>query len=396
MSRSTAPTFSHRLEYCAYRIFEWMLKMISLETIFKLGEFAGRILYRYNSIRRYQVNRNLRLAFGDEKSHSEISQLAAEVFERTGANFLTSLKIPFLNDAQILARLHFEGLDDFFATTSKGGIVMVSPHMGNWELLAQAIFLIDGDFKVGTHYRPLNNSLINAVVERRRRRRGLELFAKRSSTHRLSSFVREGGAMGILADQRVGARGAACLFFGRPTTCSPLPHLIAKRGKGLLISLSCETVGIARWKISFRPIPTISAQACADSIEQDWRRSPVDVFWFENRWRLQGNDPLAFLEKYKTDLKIPRPLRAVNLARQEKKLPYSKRLITQEHHEVDFNQSDQSLRERLNEISNRGATPVDVFLAPHSQLDRVKKLSGKIITLTAEKNCFSETASTEK
>ena len=86
----------------------------------------------------------------------------------------------------------------------------------------------------------------------------------------------------------------------------------------------------------------------------------------------------------------------MNLARQEKKLPYSKRLITQEHHEVDFNQSDQSVRERLNEISNRGATPVDVFLAPHSQLDRVKKLSGKIITLTAEKNYFSETASTEK
>ena len=107
MSRSTAPTLSHRLEYCAYRIFEWMLKMISLETIFKLGEFAGRIFYRYNSIRRYQVNRNLRLAFGDEKSHSEISQLTAEVFERTGANFLTSLKIPFLNDAQILAQLHF-------------------------------------------------------------------------------------------------------------------------------------------------------------------------------------------------------------------------------------------------------------------------------------------------
>ncbi|MDG2401044.1 MAG: hypothetical protein P8M04_10760 [Akkermansiaceae bacterium] len=390
MSRSTPPTLSHRLEYYAYRVFEWMLKMMSLETVFKLGEFAGRIVYRYNSTRRYQVTRNLRFAFGDEISQSEISQLTAEVFERTGANFLTSLKIPFLSDDKILARIHFEGLDDFFATTREGGIVMVSPHMGNWELLAQAIFLVDGDFRVGTHYRPLNNSLINAVVERRRRRRGLKLFAKRSSTHRLSSFVRDGGAMGILADQRVGDRGAACLFFGRPTTCSPLPHIIAKRGKGLLTSLSCETVGIARWKISFRYIPTISAQACADSIEQDWRRSPVDVFWFEDRWRLRGEDPVAFLNKYKDELEIPRALRAVNLAQQEKKLPYPDRLITQEHQEVDFNQNDQSLREILNEISNRGATPVDLFLAPHSQLGRVKKLSGKIITLAVEKNYFSE------
>ena len=273
---------------------------------------------------------------------------------------------------------------------------MVSPHMGNWELLAQAIFLVDGDFRVGTHYRPLNNSLINAVVERRRKQRGLKLFAKHSSTHRLSSFVRDGGALGILADQRVGDRGAACLFFGRPTTCSPLPHLIAKRGKVLLTSLSCETVGIARWKISFRHIPILSAQACADSIEEDWRRSPVDVFWFEDRWRLQGNDPISFLNKYKDNLEIPRPLRAVNLAKEDKKLPYPDRLITQEHHEIDFNQSDQSLREILNEISNRGANPVDIFLAPYSQLGRVKKLSGKTTTLTAEKNYLPKTTPTKK
>ena len=268
--------------------------------------------------------------------------------------------------------------------TDKCGIVMVSPHMGNWELLAQAIFLAGGKFEVGTHYRPLNNSLINAVVERRRKRRGLKLFAKRSSTYRLTSFVREGGAMGILADQRVGDRGAACLFFGRPTTCSPLPHLIAKRGKGLLISLSCETVGTARWKIVFRHIPIITAQACANSIEQDWRRSPVDVFWFEDRWRIRGKDPLSFLGKYKDDQKILRPLRCVNLSSKNAKLPYPGRLITQEHREMDFNQGDQSLREMLDRIADFGATPVDVFLCPEDHMKRIRMLSGKTLVLPVE------------
>ena len=358
--------------------------MMSLETVFKLGELAGRIVHRFNSTRRKQVIRNLRLAFGDEKSRSEIANLAADVFERTGANFLTSLKIPFLNDQETLDRLSFEGLDEIFDATDKGGIVMVSPHMGNWELLAQAIFLAEGKFRVGTHYRPLNNDLINAVVERRRKRRGLELFAKRTSTHRLTSFVREGGALGVLADQRVGDRGAACLFFGRPTTCSPLPHLIAKRGKGLLISLSCETVGTARWKISFRKIPTISAQASADSIEQDWRRSPVDVFWFEDRWRIRGKDPLAFLNKYKEGLEIPRPLRSVNLTTDEVKLSSPDNLITRENHTLDFGMSDKALQQALSEISDAGTTPVDVFICPTSQIKRVRQLSGKTLALGAE------------
>jgi hypothetical protein len=275
-------------------------------------------------------------------------------------------------------------LDDIMKATDEGGIVMVSPHMGNWELLAQAIFLAEGKFRVGTHYRPLNNALINSVVERRRKRRGLELFAKRTSTHRLINFVREGGAMGVLADQRVGERGAACLFFGRPTTCSPLPHLIAKRGKGQLISLSCETVGTARWKITFRHIPTITAQACADSIEQDWRRAPVDVFWFEDRWRIRGNEPLAFLKKYKDDCRIPRPLRAVNISSDIVTLPFPSKLLSQEHVALDFETNDKSLKDALEKISDAGATPVDLFVAPGSQKDRIKKLMEKVLVLASE------------
>ena len=106
------------------------------------------------------------------------------------------------------------------------------------------------------------------------------------------------------------------------------------------------------------------------------------------------------LPSYSNDLRssveIPRPLRAVNLAREEKKLPYPNRLITQEHHEVDFKQSDHALREKLHEISDHGETPVDVFLAPHSQLGRVKKLSGKTMTLAAERNYSPEISPNEK
>lgn len=384
MSRSKSPTLTHRLEYCAYSAFEWILRKMSLETVFRLGEFAGRAVHRFNPRRRLQVARNLRFAFGDEKSHLEIKELAAETFERNGANLLTSLKIPFLSDDEILKRLHFEGLNDLLEATDKGGIVMVSPHMGNWELMAQAIFLAGGKFKVGTHYRPLNNSLINAVVERRRKRRGLKLFAKKTSTHRITGFVREGGAMGILADQRVGSRGAPCLFFGRPTTSSPLPHLVAKRGKGLLIGISCETVGLARWKISFRHIPEISAQACADSIEQDWRRSPADVFWFEDRWRIRGPKPLDFLNKYRDEQDVPRPLRAINLSSDVNALPFSSKLISQEHNPVDFKTNDYALKNQLEKISSGGPSPVDLLISPRSQKSRIRKLIGKLLVLSSE------------
>lgn len=384
MSRTKSPTISHWLEYLAYRGFEGALRMMSLETTFKAGEMIGRIIHRLSSSRRRQVVRNLRFAFGTELNTQEIDSLTSDVFERNGANFLSSLRVPFLEDEEILKHVEFEGVERLLESNHQHGIILVSPHMGNWELLAQAVFLTKGKIAVGTHYRPLNNTLINAVVERRRKRRGLKLFAKRTSTHQLTAFVRDGNALGILADQRVGSRGAACAFFGRPTTCSPLPHLIAKRGKAKLFSLSCETTGIGQWKIRFREIEEISAQACADSLESDWRRSPADVFWFEDRWRIQGKDPLVFLNKYKDQNRITRPLRAVLLAESLTTLPFPDSLITQEKAVIDFLQRDQALDQELRKIGESGTSPVDVFLCPESQLKRMKKLTGKILVLSTE------------
>jgi len=384
MSRTSSPTISHRLQYGVFRAFEGVLRLMSLETTFKAGEFLGRILHRLLPSRRNQVIKNLTYAFGDEKSEEEIEALAASIFERTGANFLSSMRIPFLSDEEVVHHVSFEGLEEFMIEAQKGGLIIVSPHMGNWELLAQSVFLTGGKIKVGTHYRPLNNQLINAVIERRRKRRGLQLFSKHTSVHRITNFVKNGGILNILADQRVGSRGTPGTFFGRPTTCSPLPHIIAKRANVRIMSLVCGTVGPAKWKITFQEVPEISAQACASSLEAAWRRSPEDVFWFEDRWRIQGNDPLKFLEKYGPQHGISRPLRLVNLTEHPGLLPYSQELITQENAHLDFSMSDQELSNALKKIDALGPISPDVFICPQAHRAKLRKLSRKTQVITFE------------
>lgn len=374
----------HRIEYLVYRSFEVIIKRLSLETTYKIGKLIGRIAFRFAQERRGKLMRNLRRAYGDEKTTAQLTDLSAEIFERNGANFLSSLRVPFLNDEEILKHVEFSGLEKFVAAAKSGGIVLVVPHMGNWELLAQALFLTKEQIRVGTHYRPLNNTLINGIIKRRRKKRGLVLFAKQDSTLRLTNFVREGGVLGVLADQRVGSRGAAGVFFGRPTTCSPLPHLVAKRGKAQLIALHCETIDSCRWKISFDPITETTAQACADTIENAWRASPADVFWFEDRWRLQGTKPLEFLSKYPEDHRVSRPLRMVCLGLPAIEFSIPHDLITIESHPVDLNTRDQDLKKTLIEISNTGRVPVDVFCCPSGEIKRLKNLAGKILVISPD------------
>ncbi len=384
MTDSKKTTMRHRIEYLVYRGFEVIIKHLSLETTYKAGELIGRIAFRFAQERRGKLMRNLRRAYGDEKTNAQLTKLSAEIFERNGANFLSSLRVPFLEDEDILKHVEFSGLDNFLVAAKRGGIVLVVPHMGNWELLAQALFLTKEKIRVGTHYRPLNNTLINGIIKRRRKKRGLVLFAKQDSTLRLTNFVREGGVLGILADQRVGGRGAAGVFFGRPTTCSPLPHLVAKRGKAQLISLHCETIDSCRWKISFDLINEATAQACADTIENAWRASPADVFWFEDRWRLQGSKPLEFLSKYPEDHGIKRPLRMVCLGIPAIEISIPGDLITIESHSVELNSRDKDLKKTLIEISNTGRVPVDVFCCPSDEVKRLKSLAGKILVMSPD------------
>ena len=161
MSAPKKTTMRHRIEYLIYRGFEGIIKRLSLETTFKAGELIGRITYRFAKERKGKLLRNLRRAYGEEKTTAQLTELSAEIFERNGANFFSSLRVPFLNNEEILKHVEFSGLDHFLAAAKRGGIVLVVPHMGNWELLAQALFLTKDQIRVGTHYRPLNNTLIN-------------------------------------------------------------------------------------------------------------------------------------------------------------------------------------------------------------------------------------------
>ena len=392
MAKTPRILISHRLEYLVFRTTEKALRLLSLPTVFSLGEFLGRIGYRlFPNIRRIVI-RNLRTAYRNEKPQDELDQLAHDVFERFGANMLTSFRIPFLSDEQILSHITFVNSELVTDPTRTEGIILVVPHMGNWELLAHTGFLTGTKSQIGTHYRPLSNPLIDRVIKRRRARRGLHLFAKKSSTHKLTKFIRDGGILGILSDQRIRSKGAPAMFFGRPTTCSPMPPLLARRAKGILVGMYCETSAPCHWTIHMHLIPEATTQACANSLEKAWRSSPADVLWLQERWKLQGTRPLDFLHKYPADTTSESPLRIVSLLAKDIDLGLPPTLASVERRQIDPSQNDKMVSQALLKISNQ-KNPVDTFIVEEIHLERFKKLAKNshflcpenVIPLTVEK-----------
>lgn len=279
-------------EYAVYRGIESLLRQFSIRQVHALGSTLGRLGQHVLASRRHVVRRNLRIALGDRMSPDEIRDLTGAVFATTGANLFCSLRTPGISVEELEETLEIRNLDLLQELIAAGqGVILLSPHMGNWELLAQLIHWLPEGSELGTHYRPLNNPYVNKLVEQQRTERGTQLFAKRESPHTMARFLRSGGTLGILADQRAGRIGHCCYYFGRLSSCSPLPELLARRTGAAIVSIALESLTPGRWRCTFRHVPDPGTPACMAAMENGCGSHPEDVFWFQDRWRISRSTP---------------------------------------------------------------------------------------------------------
>jgi Kdo2-lipid IVA lauroyltransferase/acyltransferase len=256
--------------------------------VFRFGEALGSLAWHFLPQRRKIVLRNLRIAFAGEKSLPEIHCMARETFRRSGANLVSVAHTAGLAPEKLGKVIHIENRELLEQALASGkGVVILLAHMGNWELLSRLVHLFPPGSKAGAFYRPLNNPLLDARVLARRQADGTRMFSKRDPFHQVTGFLREGGIVGVLADQRVGIQGEVVPFFGRLTRTSPLPSLLARRSKSEVLALSLVTERPGKWKAMFLPVEKPhTTPHCMAALEAAMKAGPTDVFWLQERWKV--------------------------------------------------------------------------------------------------------------
>ncbi len=256
--------------------------------VFRMGESLGWVVWKCLPQRRKTVLRNLRIAFCGEHDLPELRRMAQATFQRTGGNLFSAARTARLAPAKLGSVIQIENLELLEQALAEGkGVVLLLSHMGNWELLSRIVHLFPVGTKTGAFYRPLNNPLLNEDVLRRRQADGTRMFSKRDNPHLVAGFLRAGGVVGILADQRVGAPGELVRFFGRLTRASPLPSLLARRAKSSVLALSLTTVEAGRWSARFVAMDASNTtDGCMVTLEKAMQRAALDVFWLQERWKV--------------------------------------------------------------------------------------------------------------
>lgn len=379
-----------RLECFGHSLIECLAGLLPGSWLFRVGEMLGGIIWHFMPLRRQVILRNLRIAFAGELEMPQLRRMAKQTFCRTAGNLICTAHIARLSPKQLSAAIHVENINLLEQALSRGkGVVLLLAHMGNWEALCRLIHFLPKGTKAGAFYRPLNNPLLDKSVLARRQADGSRMFSKRDPFHQVTGFLRDGGVVGVLADQRIGIQGEVISFFGRLTRSSPLPSLLARRAKSEVLALSLECASPGKWSACFyevkQPHHTVH---CVEAMEHAMQRSPLDVFWLQERWKLnlrakrpisswlgaateRGNKPhraLIWLAGVDESWRIPETwfhpdvIYEVALIDQQKIpawLPASTKI-----HTVGIDSSNASLSKKIEIIDFTTTLPLDFILAP--------------------------------
>jgi len=305
--------------YLFYRAAAAFASALPLPLLFASGQFLGFCAWLILGKYRRLAQRNVAIAFGNEKSPRQLRRLVRRHFQRLGANLVCSVKFGVMSPEKILQRVETENLEAMDREFRAGvPVVLVLCHLANWELFAQLMPKFVGYVRNASIYQKLGNPFIDAHVRRTRSRTGLELFDRKDGFQPVIGLLRSGGGVGVLSDQHAGDHGLWTPFFGRLASTSPLAALLARRTRAAVIAAAVYTRQGARWRMVFTDrfdapsdsVESLTAKA-NDVIEKQIRRAPEDWFWVHNRWKTPK--PNFLLARYKRGVYLPSDISARNL-----------------------------------------------------------------------------------
>jgi KDO2-lipid IV(A) lauroyltransferase len=117
------------------------------------------------------------------------------------------------------------------------GIIFVGSHYSNWEYLGARLAAVGYPFLAIVQDHP--NPLFNRYLSRMRRRLGIDVVRRSEAVKGVLRFLKDGGAVGIVADQDASRFGGVVTdFFGKPVTSFKGPFAFA---------VKCNSPLVAAW-----------------------------------------------------------------------------------------------------------------------------------------------------
>lgn len=263
----------------------------------RLADLYARLLdFAVPRLRR-TARRNLELA----RLPGDHDAIIDGVFRSIARILLAVSRFPSITRENAAEWIRYDGLEHFTEAKRRGrGVLFATAHLGNWELSAFAHGLLTEPMSVVV--RPLDDTRVDALVERRRVLSGNRVIAKREAARTILRALRHNEAVGILVDQNAAPEeGVFVEFFGvKACAGTAFVKLAHHSGAAVIPGFALWNDAEKRHVLRFYPPLEMTGDVAADTqrlhsaIENVIREHPDEWIWLHRRWKTRppGEPPV--------------------------------------------------------------------------------------------------------
>jgi len=277
-------------EYIFIIILFGLLKLLGYKIASELGYFIGKTfgpLFRSKKI----IKKNL-IKFDNSLSDQKIENISKEMWGNYGRILTEYPFIPSFRKGDLDEYVKIENKEKLEEVKKGEPVVFVSAHFSNFELMAMAIE--KEGVNLSAIYRPLNNKMVNSIMEPLRKKYICKNQIKKgiNGVRESLKFFKQGVSIAIMIDQRV-SEGEKINFFNHPAHTTTIPAQFVKKFGCKIQPVHIERYDKFYFKITFDEQIIIGKNTDNTSIslklnqwlESKIRKNPSQWIWTHNRWK---------------------------------------------------------------------------------------------------------------
>lgn len=262
-----------------------LLSFLPLPILHLLGKSIGWLTYLLPGTYKKRLRENMTRAGHQQHLARAVGESGKSMFE-----------LPFVWCASPKRVLRTARIENWAlaqaALDAKTGVIFLTPHLGCFEIIAQAIAQ---KTSLTALYRPSRQEALQPLVEGARQRHNLHLApANLAGVRILLKALKNGQAIGLLPDQvPQNGEGVWADFFGKPAYTMTLPAKLHKMSGAPIILSYAERLSFGRgYVIRFVPFEEAlpddaqgQARAINLAMEKLIARAPAQYIWSYNRYK---------------------------------------------------------------------------------------------------------------
>ena len=283
------------------RLWAFKLSLLPRRWALALGSFLGLLWFSVIRVRRRVVLDNLNRSL-PELSDTERKQVALECYRNLGRAAVEFLLVARQSGDELAALVRIEGVERIEQARAAGrGVIVVTGHFGNWDLLCTAAAAAGLPLYVVT--KQLSASGFDRFWQQTREQKGVRLLPARGSLTKLLAALKQNAIVALVVDQHDPSPSAVVVdFLGRPAAATAAPALLARRTGAPLLPVFVErqadgthrahigeAIECGRGSDLKRDVRE-TTQRIQDSLEQVIRARPDHWLWLHRRWKVKQGE----------------------------------------------------------------------------------------------------------